>query len=109
MGHVKLLLAKGWLLKSNHIHAVHCTQIHAIRQSYGRTVHIFSYFIFGESYFEIYNERVLDLLNKRPSSAPKGGLRVREHPVDGPYVESKKAAHSNFKRRLIQFHFNFLR
>ncbi|KAK0150248.1 Kinesin-like protein KIF16B [Merluccius polli] len=42
------------------------------------------------SYLEIYNEHVLDLLNKRPSSAPKGGLRVREHPVDGPYVESKK-------------------
>ncbi|KAK0140643.1 Kinesin-like protein KIF16B [Merluccius polli] len=32
------------------------------------------------SYLEIYNEHVLDLLNKRPSSAPKGGLRVREHP-----------------------------
>ncbi|CAL8257953.1 unnamed protein product [Lota lota] len=39
-------------------------------------------------YLEIYNERVLDLLNKRPSSAPKGGLRVREHPTDGPYVEN---------------------
>ncbi|KAJ3610331.1 hypothetical protein NHX12_022424, partial [Muraenolepis orangiensis] len=40
------------------------------------------------SYLEIYNERVLDLLHKRPSSAPKGGLRVREHPMDGPYVEN---------------------
>ncbi|KAG7270882.1 hypothetical protein CRUP_012377 [Coryphaenoides rupestris] len=42
----------------------------------------------NKSYLEIYNERVLDLLNKRPSSAPKGGLKVREHPVDGPYVEN---------------------
>jgi len=36
------------------------------------------------SYMEIYCERVKDLLN--PMS--KGNLRVREHPVYGPYVES---------------------
>lgn len=35
------------------------------------------------SYLEIYNERVRDLLNPRT----KGNLRVREHPVLGPYVE----------------------
>jgi len=35
------------------------------------------------SYLEIYNERVRDLLNPKP----KGNLRVREHPVLGPYVE----------------------
>ncbi|OJJ46172.1 hypothetical protein ASPZODRAFT_67303 [Penicilliopsis zonata CBS 506.65] len=35
------------------------------------------------SYLEIYNERVRDLLN--PSN--KGGLKVREHPSTGPYVE----------------------
>ena len=35
------------------------------------------------SYMEIYNEKVRDLLNPRSS----GNLRVREHPVLGPYVE----------------------
>ncbi|EDQ92700.1 uncharacterized protein MONBRDRAFT_13875 [Monosiga brevicollis MX1] len=35
------------------------------------------------SYLEIYNEKVRDLLNPRSS----GNLRVREHPILGPYVE----------------------
>ncbi|CAB3366405.1 Hypothetical predicted protein [Cloeon dipterum] len=35
------------------------------------------------SYLEIYNEKVRDLL---ASSNPSGGLRVREHPRQGPYV-----------------------
>lgn len=35
------------------------------------------------SFMEIYCERVRDLLN--PKS--KGALRVREHPIMGPYVE----------------------
>lgn len=35
------------------------------------------------SYLEIYCERVRDLLN--PKS--RGGLRVREHPLLGPYVQ----------------------
>ncbi|MEQ2198929.1 hypothetical protein XENOCAPTIV_021028 [Xenoophorus captivus] len=35
------------------------------------------------SYMEIYCERVRDLLN--PTS--QGSLRVREHPILGPYVE----------------------
>ncbi|XP_072247731.1 uncharacterized protein kif16bb [Leuresthes tenuis] len=39
------------------------------------------------SYLEIYNERVLDLLKRSPST-DGGGLKVREHPKDGPYVES---------------------
>ncbi|XP_068069180.1 uncharacterized protein kif16bb isoform X2 [Danio rerio] len=38
------------------------------------------------SYFEIYNERVRDLL---PSTETQGcELRVREHPKDGPYVDA---------------------
>nr|XP_057915131.1 uncharacterized protein kif16bb isoform X2 [Doryrhamphus excisus] len=43
------------------------------------------------SFMEIYNERVRDLLQKEG-----GGLRVREHPRDGPYVEnlSKHVVHS---------------
>jgi kinesin family protein 1 len=35
------------------------------------------------SYIEIYNEKVRDLLNPKN----KGNLRVREHPILGPYVE----------------------
>ena len=35
------------------------------------------------SYMEIYCERVRDLLNPKN----KGNLRVREHPLMGPYVE----------------------
>lgn len=44
------------------------------------------------SYFEIYCEKVKDLLN--PSN--KDNLRVREHPLLGPYVEdlSKLAVQS---------------
>ena len=37
---------------------------------------------------EIYNERVRDLL--RPASTKQlHNLRVREHPSEGPYVESE--------------------
>ncbi|KAF8334965.1 uncharacterized protein EI90DRAFT_3280114 [Cantharellus anzutake] len=35
------------------------------------------------SYIEIYNEKVKDLLNPKN----KGNLKVREHPILGPYVE----------------------
>lgn len=38
---------------------------------------------FQVSYMEIYCERVRDLLNPKN----KGNLRVREHPLMGPYVE----------------------
>ncbi|XP_006815172.1 kinesin-like protein KIF28 [Saccoglossus kowalevskii] len=38
------------------------------------------------SMLEIYNEQVRDLLN--PSSNKKGGLKVRQHPKKGFYVES---------------------
>lgn len=43
----------------------------------------FLYFCFKVSYMEIYCERVRDLLNPKN----KGNLRVREHPLMGPYVE----------------------
>src|ERR1700721_3646560 len=47
------------------------------------------------SYLEIYNERVRDLLNPKP----KGNLRVREHPVMGPYVEDlAKLAVTSFEQ-----------
>lgn len=36
---------------------------------------------------EIYNECVQDLLIK-PTTRPKGGLNVREHPKYGVYVEN---------------------
>ncbi|XP_043993205.1 kinesin-like protein KIF16B isoform X3 [Gambusia affinis] len=40
------------------------------------------------SYMEIYNERVQDLLKKKLPCSEGGGLKVREHPTDGPYVEN---------------------
>uniref|UniRef100_A0AAQ5YMU7 Kinesin motor domain-containing protein n=1 Tax=Amphiprion ocellaris TaxID=80972 RepID=A0AAQ5YMU7_AMPOC len=48
------------------------------------------------SYLEIYNEHVQDLLRKR-TPPTDGGLRVREHPRDGPYVEnlSKHLVHNH--------------
>ncbi|KAK6629952.1 hypothetical protein RUM43_003773 [Polyplax serrata] len=46
------------------------------------------------SYMEIYCERVRDLLNPNP----KGNLRVREHPLLGPYVEDlSKLAVTSFE------------
>ncbi|KAK9541753.1 hypothetical protein VZT92_001774 [Zoarces viviparus] len=47
------------------------------------------------SYLEIHNERVQDLLKRTTPSY--GGLRVREHPRDGTYVEnlSKLLVHSH--------------
>nr|XP_046210432.1 uncharacterized protein LOC124038503 isoform X2 [Oncorhynchus gorbuscha] len=39
------------------------------------------------SYLEIYNERVLDLLTTKKSPENGSGLKVGEHPKDGPYVE----------------------
>ncbi|KAJ2868651.1 hypothetical protein GGI22_000745 [Coemansia erecta] len=57
------------------------------------------------SYLEIYNERVRDLLNPRQNSSGEGGggggLRVREHPSLGPYVEDlTKAAVSSIDQVL---------
>ncbi|XP_041745611.1 kinesin-like protein KIF14 isoform X2 [Coregonus clupeaformis] len=41
----------------------------------------------GMSYFEVYNEKIHDLLVVRDEQNHKRlPLRVREHPVDGPYV-----------------------
>jgi hypothetical protein len=41
--------------------------------------------LFPDSYLEIYNERVRDLL--RDQNQRTRNLRVREHPKDGPYVQ----------------------
>ncbi|XP_011154462.1 kinesin-like protein KIF14 isoform X2 [Harpegnathos saltator] len=38
------------------------------------------------SYFEIYNEKIHDLLASTSSGSKKAPLKVREHPVFGPYV-----------------------
>lgn len=45
------------------------------------------------SYLEIYNERVRDLL--KPSSSTTG-LRVREHPRLGPYVQGSEKSKTSF-------------
>eukprot|EP01033_Poteriospumella_lacustris_P013757 gene13757-9851_t len=49
------------------------------------------------SYYMIYNDMVVDLLTEPPSEPPRedqqdtlDALRVREHPVYGPYVENLK-------------------
>ncbi|NXW79434.1 KIF14 protein, partial [Hirundo rustica] len=39
------------------------------------------------SFFEVYNEKIHDLLVFKSESGQKKQLRVREHPVLGPYVE----------------------
>lgn len=39
------------------------------------------------SMLEIYNEKIQDLLIK-PASRPKDGLRIRQHPKIGVYVEN---------------------
>ncbi|NWS98904.1 KIF14 protein, partial [Mionectes macconnelli] len=39
------------------------------------------------SFFEIYNEKIRDLLVFKAENGQKKQLRVREHPVLGPYVE----------------------
>ena len=51
---------------------------------------------------EIYNEKVRDLLNSGTAGNKVHSLRVREHPIEGPYVEGewvwslRKAPHSSF-------------
>ncbi len=46
--------------------------------------------LFFSSFFEIYNEHVRDLLaNTNKPLEDRPSLRVREHPENGPYVESK--------------------
>lgn len=41
------------------------------------------------SFLEIYNEQVQDLLQHNSTSIEENQLKVREHPVKGPYVQSK--------------------
>ncbi|CAG9771753.1 unnamed protein product [Ceutorhynchus assimilis] len=38
------------------------------------------------SYFEIYNEKIHDLLASQTQTAPRIALKVREHPTLGPYI-----------------------
>jgi hypothetical protein len=41
------------------------------------------------SYYEIYNEKVYDLLSSIYSSTISSKLRVREHKLTGPFVEGR--------------------
>ncbi|TSK49616.1 Kinesin-like protein KIF1B [Bagarius yarrelli] len=52
------------------------------------------------SYMEIYCERVRDLLNPKN----KGNLRVREHPLMGPYVEDLTVAATNMNETSSRSH-----
>ncbi|CAB1329718.1 unnamed protein product [Coregonus sp. 'balchen'] len=52
------------------------------------------------SYMEIYCERVRDLLNPKN----KGNLRVREHPLLGPYVEDLTVAATNMNETSSRSH-----
>nr|XP_039267271.1 kinesin-like protein KIF28P [Styela clava] len=60
------------------------------------------------SMLEIYNETVKDLLN--PSSFKKGGLKVREHPQKGFYVEQLRISpvrnYSDIEARISEGNFN---
>jgi kinesin family protein 1 len=59
------------------------------------------------SYLEIYNEKVRDLLNPKSS----GNMKVREHPVLGPYVQDlmKVQVHSNEEIELLMTQGNAIR
>lgn len=54
-------------------------------------VSLFGLCLLFRSYMEIYNEKVRDLLKMSvaKSNSPTHNLKVREHPRDGPYVESE--------------------
>ena len=47
-------------------------------------------FLVEAAYFEIYNEKVYDLLVQDSKSKARTGLRVREHPKTGSYIEDLK-------------------
>lgn len=59
------------------------------------------------SYMEIYNENVLDLLNKdRKGAVTASSLKVREHPKNGPYVQGTlQVSFYALVRALIPHHF----
>ena len=62
------------------------------RQSYSATVEL--------SYYEIYNEKIHDLL--RNDTAEKLNLRLREHPTKGPIIENLSAfAVDNFHSVMV--------
>ena len=60
-----------------------CISAHTYMYIYEDMYHVYSF-------MEIYNEKVRDLLESRSTGKIVHGLRVREHPKDGPYVESKR-------------------
>lgn len=70
-----------------------CTQLFEKIQKLTSAVMSFSVEV---SYLEIYNEKVRDLLDPKSS----GNLRVREHPVLGPYVENLSKLLVNSKEEI---------
>ena len=61
---------------------------------------VYKYVSLG-SYMEIYNEKVRDLLKMSVpnSNSPQHNLKVREHPKEGPYVESKREREGERRER----------
>ena len=48
------------------------------------------------SFMEIYNEKVRDLLDSNSGKNAVHNLKIREHPKDGPYVESMYMYYTHF-------------
>lgn len=57
------------------------------------------------SYFEIYNEKIHDLLGNHSHFLPRKTLKVREHPTFGPYVVDL-SAHCVKSFRDVQVYLN---
>lgn len=58
------------------------------------------------SYFEIYNEKIHDLLASTNNGAKKAPLKVREHPVFGPYVvDLSQHCVQNYKDLQVFLHY----
>lgn len=55
------------------------------------------------SYLEIYNEKVRDLLKQQSPNKEMHSLRVREHPIEGPYVQGIKSLFSLKNKKINVF------
>ncbi|CAC5423096.1 KIF14 [Mytilus coruscus] len=63
-----------------------CTIVHDVQISFN-AVYMYVKINVEISFFEIYNEKIHDLLASSKEKGGKSQLKVREHPSTGPYVE----------------------